>query len=328
MDIDDKIIIICPVCTSELYEHLLEGQDNLLHLPGKFSLVRCKICCLTYINPQPTQKTLSRYYESEYPGNTSHNLKVIARGKGLKKLVLSKIYFSLRKKVINHINRLHPLDHSKTTLLDVGCGNGGFLYVVHTLTGVKGDGLEMDSNASEFARKELGFKIYNSTTKKQRIRKKYDIITMFQYLEHDLEPNLTLQKVRKLINEDGLLIIEVPNINSLSFKLFGSKWFNLDIPRHVYHYSPKTLTNLLEINGFEVVRVIKYPYIDFVNSLFNKLGISRITQKILQMPIYILAPLYYLPENIINKLIAFMVIRFYDTDIMSVYARPLKKSKD
>ena len=84
----------------------------------------------------------------------------------------------------------------------------------------------------------------------------FDLVLMSHSLEHFSSPVEALRRIRRFLKEDGLLVIHVPNVHSLEFKLFGRWWFQLDPPRHFYHFDRASLTAALAKAGFsaQVVR--------------------------------------------------------------------------
>jgi SAM-dependent methyltransferase len=83
----------------------------------------------------------------------------------------------------------------------------------------------------------------------------FDVITMWHALEHVPDPAGVLRAARQLLTADGQLLVAVPNIDSLAFRVFGQAWFGLDLPRHLTHFSPWTLHLMLERAGFRVERI-------------------------------------------------------------------------
>jgi SAM-dependent methyltransferase len=102
----------------------------------------------------------------------------------------------------------------------------------------------------------------------------FDVVTMWHVLEHLPDPAAALAEARRVLQADGLLVIEVPNLGSLTFRLCRERWWPLDVPRHLLHFTPQTLGRLLDAGGFEVVRRQDFhaadaalSFISFVNRL-------------------------------------------------------------
>lgn len=88
----------------------------------------------------------------------------------------------------------------------------------------------------------------------------FDLVTMWQTLEHLPDPLETLRQARRLLRPGGELRVSVPNLASAGFHLFGDNWVGLDVPRHLTHFTPSTLRAMLQAAGFRVrdVRMVAY----------------------------------------------------------------------
>lgn len=194
--------IHCPICDSSEFTSILVGEDTLLNNQGEFNIVRCNSCGLIYLNPQPTEETLGVYYSGNYPANSVDNLREIIKPGSFKSKFFRLLYLSLYKHISKQLNEFKKLQKD-TKLLDVGCGNGGFLYFMKESVGVNGHGVEMSKKAAEFASKEIGLTVFNSNFLKADLVDKYDVVTAFHYFEHELYPNEVLQKLHKVMKKDG-----------------------------------------------------------------------------------------------------------------------------
>ncbi len=319
MKVSNLTKIHCPLCDSLDYTIVLVGKDMLMNNEGEFDLVRCDSCGLTYLNPQPSEENLNIYYSGSYSANSVDNLREIITPGSFKAKVFRLMYFNLYEHIAVELNKFKKLQKD-IKLLDVGCGNGGFLYFMKESEGVKGHGVEMSKNAAEFATNEIGVTVFNNTFLKAEVVDKYDIVTAFHYFEHELYPNEVLQKLHKIVKKDGVLLLELPNVNSIGFKLFGKYWPSLDIPRHVFHYTPETLTKILNKNGFEVKKIVKYPRVSFVDSVANRFGFGIKIRELGKLPLIFKIPLYHLPRYFFDNSISYILRIFFDTDVMAVYA--------
>ncbi len=143
-------------------------------------------------------------------------------------------------------------------LLDVGCGSGAYAVSVQRL-GWQVEGVEPDARATMLARQE-GVTVYQSRIEDVDLSDKmYDVITLWHTLEHIPLPVPVLRKLRSLLKNDGLLIVETPNIFGWGAKLMGEFWFHWDLPRHQLHFSPKSLQHALELGGFRLIHMDHLP---------------------------------------------------------------------
>ena len=126
--------------------------------------------------------------------------------------------------------------------------------------------------------KDSGFKeIYQGDMFSQNFpQNSFDVVRYSHVLEHVPSPKNELLKVRHLLKKGGKVLIIVPNIDSIFFKIFKEYWYPLEAPRHFYQFSPKTLTRLLLGSGFNSVE-IKYsqPPHTFLWSVFYRFGLHK-----------------------------------------------------
>ncbi len=165
------------------------------------------------------------------------------------------IYFQfILKFILEHeTKRLSKLIGRKGGILDVGCGNGMRIEAFKKLGFSRYYGIEpMEEgyrNAKEIKKLPIGQKTLEEFNCPEN---SFDIITLYHTFEHLHDPVKHLGIIKKILNPEGWLVIEVPNLNSWQARLFKEKWSALDLPRHYFHYTPKNLSNLLSRNGFEV----------------------------------------------------------------------------
>ncbi|MBI4431310.1 MAG: class I SAM-dependent methyltransferase [Candidatus Omnitrophica bacterium] len=142
----------------------------------------------------------------------------------------------------------------KGRILDVGCGTGLELVALRE-KGWTVRGIELSEKAVSEARRVHGLDVLCGRLKDRLFEPaSFDVITFGNSLEHVHSPRLTLVEARRVLDPHGLLVIKVPNIDSWSAKIFDTRWFQLDVPRHLYHFTPKTMRELLRRTGFRVIR--------------------------------------------------------------------------
>jgi len=205
--------------------------------------------------PQP--KNLDSYYESEnYISHTD-----------AKDSLIDKIYqkvktYSLGKKV-NLINK-YILENK--TLLDVGAGTGDFLITAKN-KGWTVNGVEPSTNANELAL-EKGLKLYSDLNNLPETN--YDVITLWHVLEH--LPNLEeqIKKLKTLLNKNGTLIIAVPNFKSYDAKYYKTFWAAFDVPRHLWHFSKKSIKKLFAEEHMKIVKTRPMLFDSFYVSLLSE----------------------------------------------------------
>jgi 2-polyprenyl-3-methyl-5-hydroxy-6-metoxy-1,4-benzoquinol methylase len=234
----------CDLCGNIENKFLFDGKDRLHGKEGTFSYVMCVQCALVYMNPQINPKDLAGFYPNNYAPHQSKPSKL----KQLKKKGRKKS--PLPESIFRNLNK-------NSILLDVGCGNGKFLNETRKLTNCRTCGVDISQTAVETAKNSYDLDIFcGSITETPFLNNSFDLITAWSYLEHVANPSEVLAKINDLLKQGGDCIISSPNFDSVNAKLFGNKWYHLDCPRHLYIYTPKTLTALLEKSGFVIKKII------------------------------------------------------------------------
>ncbi len=160
------------------------------------------------------------------------------------------IFFPFKEVMLKYPPRISP----GGKLLDVGCGNGSYLMDCKRL-GWDVYGVEVNEKvATEL--KNMGLKILTGDFERMALAgSEYDVVTFWHTLEHLYDPFKSLKKTHSILKPDGIVMIEVPNAASLERRIFGRRWVLWDVPRHLYHFSPKDLVKLLKDSGFKIKKI-------------------------------------------------------------------------
>lgn len=285
----------CNICGSNKFTKLYTLQDYLLERPDILTtLVRCDNCGLIYQNPRPSPSEMDQHYPDEYePYETLTNLR---RSWLLRKAI--EYGLAKRAKFVTKHRR-------NGRLLDIGCASGTFLSVMRSQGKWELYGVEPNARVASVATQNTGAVVFVGTLTDARFSEQYfDVVTMWDVLEHVYNPQTTLDEIFQILKPGGVLIIRVPNGASLQAKIFGKFWAGLDAPRHLYVFSFQSLSTMLSKSGFEVVdkSFNSASYLIFVLSLrFWMVGqkiekpIRERILKVLNHPIsrLISAPLFY-----------------------------------
>lgn len=222
-----NVSILCPLCReSEVTTLYPEVQDYITQ--DVFSVLRCSKCDLSWTQPVPND--LNPYYPHTY---RRYNI-----------FVLSVLKFLYRRRV----SRWNQLFDKPGSALELGCGDGFMLNALRSY-GWRVFGTERTDSMAAFARKNFGLTVYVEDNAPIPTGEKYDLVIMFQVLEHLRDPILQLTRAVSLLGPNGKLIICVPNRASWQAKLCKEQWFHLDVPRHLFHWSPDSLRVAAEIAG-------------------------------------------------------------------------------
>lgn len=231
---------VCPVCGRQDFSPVLtaESMDQIVSTP--FTVVRCNGCGLMMTSPRPTADAIGAFYESGF----------YEQGENLvKRSLINPVMKGLHELRLRQVTRRMP----GGKILDVGCGKGKFLQVA-ARHGWEAWGIEPSQRSLSYAQDRSGMKIVGGRFEDADLPDGYfDVVTMWHTLEHFYHPDETLKNVRGKLRDGGLLIIRVPNGASWDFSLGRAKWFHLDVPRHLYHFSPDSLGRLIEQAGFRVI---------------------------------------------------------------------------
>lgn len=244
--------ISCPLGCSKNDGVVLTGRDLLHDLPGEFSVVKCQTCGLMRTSPRPTPETIGFYYPDNYgPYIGTRVSKATSRSQqfcGLKKL-LRPVFKWIFKFNTEILPQLPP-----GRLLEIGCASGAFLHKMAG-QGWKVEGIEFSEKAAQAA-SALGYIVHvGSLEKASSPEEPYDLIVGWMVLEHLHDLIGDLIKLNEWSKPNAIMVLSVPNAASLEFKLFREKWFALQLPTHLYHFTPETLNQVLLAGGWVVERV-------------------------------------------------------------------------
>lgn len=218
----------CNACGGDLEPRLASVRDP--QSLEEFDIHRCASCGLGHTLPIP--RDLGAYYGAAYYGKR-HSF-------------TDRYCLARRVRILKSATRAN----GGQKLLDVGCGDGNFLLAANE-AGFRGIGTDI-GGALENAKKN-GLEAYGSFDE-VRAKGPFDVVTMWHTLEHFTDPKHTLEEVRSVLATSGTLIVAVPDAAGLQASLFRGRWFHLDVPRHLYHFSQDALTSLLGRVGFSVTR--------------------------------------------------------------------------
>jgi SAM-dependent methyltransferase len=154
-----------------------------------------------------------------------------------------------------HAESLFKRFVSSGTLLDLGCGSGMFLKTARE-QGFSVHGIEMSKDAARVGREQWKLDIEQGNLYELPLgQNAYDVITLWHVFEHLHDPETASRLIYRATKPGGILVIAVPNWQSWQAHLFRDHWFHLDVPRHLFHYTPVSLSKLLGTAGFAVVDV-------------------------------------------------------------------------
>ncbi|MFQ5580527.1 MAG: class I SAM-dependent methyltransferase, partial [Nitrospiria bacterium] len=235
---------LCPLCQADQTTQPLALRDWGYGGPGCFSMVRCLHCGVRYLNPRPTPTQMATYYPSHYtPYKTA-----------IEDEPWTLMRWMRRRKIVQKrrlVERFSKGDAGH--ILDLGCSTGIFLAEMKG-AGWQAKGVELNAEAAAYAQRRFGLDVVVGRLLEVTLPiATFDVVTMWDVLEHTFEPLATLQQAHDLLKPGGIVACTVPNEHSFDRLLFGATWVGYDAPRHLTVFSPDTLRRALVKAGFQVL---------------------------------------------------------------------------
>ncbi len=247
-------IIECPICKNKNLQFLTRCTDYTVS-HETFDIHQCTNCTLGITTPRPDSNMLGQYYQSEE--YVSHSGKT-SEGVGLVYKFARKFTLNWKKAIIKN--------HKKAgSILDFGCGTGEFLRAMQD-SGWKITGVEPSDLARSKAEILTNQKIHNTL----EVPNNFDVITAWHVVEHVPDLSETVIKLKRLLKKDGMLFIAVPNFQSPDGNSYKENWAGFDVPRHLWHFSKKSMRSLLESTGLKLLDTLPMKLDAYYVSLLSE----------------------------------------------------------
>ncbi len=306
----------CPLGCSRNDDLILVGRDLIHGSPGEFAIVRCATCGLMRTNPRPTPNAIGSYYPDDYGPYLGTRVQA------------TRPYVAnwFRRLVGPLVRRIVELDAGalpvmpEGLMLEIGCASGAFMHRM-VGQGWRVQGIEFSPKAAKAAQ-ELGYSVHVGPLETAATPDEpFDLIVGWMVLEHLHEPVLCLQKLRDWAKAGAWLVISVPNAGALSFRCFKNLWYDAHLPNHLYHFTPKTLSNVLKAGGWRVEKISHHRSLNniivSIGYVLRDKGHARLAERFIDYPnrggamVYALYPL------------AWLLSIFGQTGRMTVHARAI-----
>jgi 2-polyprenyl-3-methyl-5-hydroxy-6-metoxy-1,4-benzoquinol methylase len=253
----------CPVCESSAIHPLLTVKDHSVS-GEEFVIWQCSNCSLRFTQDVPDETSIGPYYQS--PDYISHS----NTNKGL----LNKLYQRVRKFTLRQKASLIIKNTcAKGSILDIGAGIGAFLDQMKK-SQWQITGIEPDEGARAQAKNLFGIDLLNTPALQQLPHDNYDAITLWHVLEHVEALHEYVEKLKALLKPGGKIFIAVPNYTSTDAHIYGNYWAAYDVPRHLYHFTPKAMRILLQKHGLKITAIkpmwFDAFYISLLSSKYRK----------------------------------------------------------
>lgn len=254
----------CPICGHNDVENWVQAPDRYHGKRQAYQLVRCASCSMVWLDNPPKPEELGQHYGADYdkaigtagetsPGRWRHRWEALSKYR------------------------------TSGSLLDLGCSSGSFLASLDRRSW-KLHGIEMSSVAAKKAETISGAQVFVGDVLSAPFPpKSFDVITCFDVLEHLYEPAKVLAKVQEWLKPGGIFYVLVPNIESIEALFFKSYWYGLELPRHLSHFSPRSLRKLAESVGLQVVSLATHRNSSLIynlryisNDMLRRIGVPRV----------------------------------------------------
>jgi 2-polyprenyl-3-methyl-5-hydroxy-6-metoxy-1,4-benzoquinol methylase len=270
----------CEVCGCATTSLVFTATDTNRQIDDRrFDVRRCFNCGVGCTIPKLSASELSKYYTQEYY-SLDNNLRLEEATRPHNQVRVDRVKQFIKS----------------GKLLDIGAGTGMFLKTAKE-NGFNAEGLEITEDAAAFGRKTWGLAIRKGNIHETILTmNSYDVVTLGHVYEHLHNPRGAAEQLHSILRSGGLLVISVPNFDSFQARTFRSAWFHLDVPRHLFHYTPSSLKRLIESVGFEVVKT------NFYSAEHNWAGLLGSIMKLSR-------PGESLPHKMIRKLVGVPVAK-------------------
>ncbi len=248
----------CPLCSSQQISFILKAKDHTVSREV-FEIWECANCSGRFTQDIPTENEVSKYYQSDAYISHSDSTQGI----------VNKIYHQVRKITLKKKKDLVQKVTSlkKGSVLDIGAGTGLFVKTMQD-AGWEVTGLEPDSRARKIAL-GMNIELREPSNLFSFPPETFDAITLWHVLEHVHSLHAYLDQLQKLLKVNGTLIIAVPNYTSDDAQHYGASWAAYDVPRHLYHFSPRSMDMLLTRHRFAIKQTFPQWFDSFYVSLLS-----------------------------------------------------------
>ena len=229
----------CNLCGGKKHEKIAKKDKNT-------KIVECKNCGLIFVDPMPSDQYINKIYQKKYYSPADKPYPEISNH--LKQRPFLESYF---KKEIARIKKIKK----KGKILDIGCGPGFFLNIAKS-AGFKVFGSDISKFAAKYAKEKFKLDVFGGELNQAKfLTNFFDVITIYQTIEHVKNPLKFLKEVSRILKKDGLLILTTPNQDNFIARILVEKWFGYYYLSHLYFFNPKSVKKILKKAGFKKVKL-------------------------------------------------------------------------
>ena len=243
----------CPACNAEVTDVRYVYYEN----NKQSNFFRCSRCTFIFARPLPI------------PAIDERQLDDIDYAELFNSPLLKNLYTNFFiKREIRILKKYRRGKNLK--LIDIGCGTG-WTTSIFGKNGFEVTGLEPSKTRSKFARDTYGIRTLTGHIENVNIQETFGTVVLRHIIEHVEDPKSVIEKIGELLENQGLLLLVCPNINSLGRYLFGAQWSSWGLPWHCNFFTPKSIKALLDHSDFEILKSYQTPSpLHFTQSLLSK----------------------------------------------------------
>lgn len=248
------------MCGQTKFDKVMTCTDH--YATGEsFDLFRCISCDFLFTQNVPVESEIGRYYET--PDYISHS----DTHKGL----MNSVYHRVRKHMLSEKAKLITKYSNLAcgSILDIGTGTGYFINKMKEC-GWKVSAVEKSPKAREFAKENFGIDVKTPEELFSFKDKSFDVITLWHVMEHLEQLDRTWNTLDRILKNSGILIVAVPNCKSYDAKKYREMWAAYDVPRHLWHFSPSTISKIGAKYGFVLADRRPMPFDAFYVSMLSE----------------------------------------------------------
>ncbi|MCW3086718.1 MAG: SAM-dependent methyltransferase, partial [Sediminibacterium sp.] len=250
----------CPACGSPSIFPALSAKDHTV-TQEVFEIWHCDECSLRFTQRVPNAAAIGPYYQSA--SYVSHS--------DTEKGLINRLYHLIRNHTLQVKRKLLQEVTGKQTgtLLDIGAGTGAFVNTMQQ-AGWTVTGLEPDATARANAQNKYGLVLQPAEALAGLQGAQFDAVTLWHVLEHVHELHGYFERLHQVIQPTGRVVIAVPNYTSYDAKVYREHWAAYDVPRHLYHFSPKSMELLAVAKGFHLESIRPMWFDSFYVSMLSE----------------------------------------------------------
>lgn len=238
-----------------------ERSHRTLYEAPSYAMVSCSGCGLCYQSPRVTEAFMRQHYQEEY--------KRVGEYAFSPDYDPDRLPAKRRQEYLDTIRYAEGFLPAPGRLLEIGCFDGALLYLARQ-RGWNVAGVEINEALAKASRERLGIEVRGAVLEEARFEpSSFDLVVARHVLEHVYDLKAFLGEVRRVLCEGGLFLVEVPNLDGVEYKfrdlmarfsLGASSWERMNIPQHLYYFTPRSLTDVMRRSRFEPLDCRTYSH--------------------------------------------------------------------